>query len=209
MNEIITLSKSFHEDIQSFGELVLFEKDNIVYADTLNYVYFIISGKLKISEINFGTNKEQTLNILSKGDIHDIVTIMDSAPHEYSLTALEPSQAIKMPITIVRSWIDERKEFRDYFLRYVSNQIRSVEELALGLSLHTSLTRLIKLILDSADKNSRKYQWIKGLNHEEISAIIGSVRNVVNRDLQKLKKKGVIDIKRKAIELKDITMLEE
>jgi CRP-like cAMP-binding protein len=52
------------------------QKKHIVYpaggsafssSDTLKNVYFILSGKIKISQVNPETSKEQTLYLLSRG----------------------------------------------------------------------------------------------------------------------------------------------
>jgi len=47
-------------------------EDPLSSADTLKYFYFIISGKIKIYDIDFETSKEQTLYMLTHGDMFDV-----------------------------------------------------------------------------------------------------------------------------------------
>lgn len=50
--------------------------------DTLRYFYFIMSGKIKISQLNLETLKEQTIHLLTRGDMFDVVTLPDDADIE-------------------------------------------------------------------------------------------------------------------------------
>jgi len=211
MNNALTITNRVESDIKNYGELIIYDKDSYIFTnnETLEYAYFILKGRLKVSEVNLNNGKEQVLNILSKGDLYDIVTILDKKPHEYIVTTLEEVNFIRIPMKIIDDWIINNIDFRKFFFSYIGDQFRKIEDLTLSLSLDKSSTRLVKLILDSANQNSNKYKLIKGLNHEQIGAIIGSVRNVVNRDLQKLKNEGLIDIKRKDISIKDETLLLE
>jgi CRP-like cAMP-binding protein len=86
-----------------------------------------------------------------------------------------------------------------------------MEELAVDLSLYDVYQRIIRLFAKYIDENSinPKLRLIENLSHEEIASMIGSVRKVVNRTLQKLKKDGIIDVSRKNIKLLDLQKLLE
>lgn len=55
--------------------------------------------------------------------------------------------------------------------------------------------------------NTDQPNLIQDLSHEEIASMIGTVRKVLNRNIQKLKHDGIIDIKRKNIEIQDMQQL--
>ena len=88
---------------------------------------------------------------------------------------------------------------------YVAKQLREVETLASDLSLYDTTTRLVKLIAKNIEKQGDKQtlKLINNLSHEELASLIGTVRKVLNRNLQSLKKQGLIDVKRKEIFIKD------
>ncbi|MBP9612858.1 MAG: winged helix-turn-helix domain-containing protein, partial [Sulfurospirillum sp.] len=73
------------------------------------------------------------------------------------------------------------------------------------LSLYDTTTRLVKLIARNIEQEDGKQtlKLINNLSHEELANLIGTVRKVLNRNLQALKKEGLIDIKRKEIYIKD------
>jgi len=177
--------------------------------NTKEYFYFIIEGRLKISQINFDTAKEQTLYLLSRGDMLDIVTLLDGKNHDYVGVVLERCEFIEIPIDQVRQLLDSDAAFKQLFFPYLAKQLRSMEDLAVDLSLHTVYQRLIKLFsrfLDQ-DANKAELRLINDLSHEELASMVGSVRKVVNRSLQELKKEGIIDISRKHLQLSDLQKL--
>ena len=83
-----------------------------------------------------------------------------------------------------------------------------MEELALDLSFYDTTSRLLKLISKNINpKNLNKLKLLYDLPHEEIASLIGTVRKVLNRHIQKLKNDGIIDVKHKNIEIKDTQKL--
>lgn len=173
--------------------------------DTFRYFYFIMRGKIKISQLNLETLKEQTIHLLTRGDMFDIVTLLDGNNHEYTSTVLEESEVIQVPIHHIRDLIETNPAFNRYFFPYLGKQMRRMEDLAVDLSLYDVYHRLLRLFarnVDGEDENS--LALINDLSHEELAALVGSVRKVVNRNLQQLKREGVIDISRKQIILTDL-----
>lgn len=196
------------------------QKRHIVYkrgepafdsGDTLHYFYFILGGKIKISQINPETSKEQTINLLTRGDMYDVVTLLDGREHEFVAVALEESEVVEVPIRHVRELIETNPAFNRFFLPYLGRQMRQMEELAVDLSLYDVYNRLLRLIARNVDraKGVSKLKLINNLSHEELAALVGSVRKVVNRNLQKLKEEGIIELSRKQVKLKSLQKLLE
>ncbi len=199
-------------DLVSKKKLIKYEKGNMAFDshDTLEYFYFIMGGKIKISHINPQTAKEQTIKILTRGDMFDTITLLDGEEHEYISTALEESEVVQVPIAHVRELIESDPKFKSFFFPYLAKQMRDSEQLAVDLSLYDVYNRLLRLIgkniQTSADGVSR-LNLIDNLSHEELASLVGSVRKVVNRSLQKLKDEGVIELSRKHIKLKNLKHL--
>jgi len=177
--------------------------------DTGRYFYFILSGKIKISQINFETSKEQILYLLSSGDMFDVAALLDGQSSEYLIEVLENSEVVEVPIEDVRELLSNEPSFQRFFFPYIAKQLRSMEELAVDLSLYDVYQRIIRLFAKYVDDNTKhpKLKIIENLSHEEIASMVGSVRKVVNRALQKLKKDGIIDLSRKQIKLVDLQKL--
>src|SRR5690554_2895330 len=51
-------------------------------SDTSKYIHFIVSGRLKVYQVNTVTDREHIIFILSKGDMFDILLLLDNEPHD-------------------------------------------------------------------------------------------------------------------------------
>ncbi len=187
---------------------LVFEKGENGF-DTGHYFYFIISGKIKVSEVNFENGHEQTLYLLSSGDMLEVTTLLDGKPHDYLINVLERSEVIAVPLESVRKLLHEDPSFQSFFFPYVAEQLRAMENLAVDLSLYSVYQRIIRLFARFVDSSESKpnLKILEGFSHEEIASMVGSVRKVVNRALQKLKKEGVIDLSRKQLKLTSLQKL--
>lgn len=200
-------------DLVSNKKLIKYKRGEMAFDshDTMNYFYFVMGGKIKISQINPDTAKEQTISILTRGDMFDTVTLLDGNEHDYISTVLEESEVVEVPIEHIRDLIENDKAFKSFFFPYLAKQMRQMEDLATDISLYDVYNRLLRLIGRNVDKTTSpsKLNLIDNLSHEELASLVGSVRKVVNRNLQKLKDEGVIELSRKTIKLKNLQHLLE
>ena len=199
-----------HNDVEKYGEVQLFSKgDNVGSPEWMQKkFFFVLEGRIKVSQINLKDGKEQTLKILTAGDMYDVVTLLDMKIHDNLLYALDAVKVIVFPIEIVREWTQKDPIFNKLLFPYIAQQFRDIEELALDLSFYNTSERLLKLISKNINhKNPAKLNLIHNLPHEELASLIGTVRKVLNRHIQKLKKAGIIDVKRKNIEIKNTQKL--
>jgi len=179
--------------------------------DTLRAFYIIIEGRLKVYQYNPHNNREQTLYLLGPHDMFDVLTVLDGLRHDVMTEAIDTVKALELPIEKVREWLDTNPAFNRAFFPYMAKQMRQVEELATDLSLYDTSTRLMKLILKNLDLKSpvKHLGLLQNLPHEEIASMIGTVRHVVNRHLQQLKREGILNIERKRLAVNDVKKLLE
>ncbi len=199
-------------EFREYGNIIEFTKDNNPFNpdETLKWFFIIISGKIKIYDINFNTNREQTLYLLVRGDMYDTVPLLDNKPHEIASEVLEKGKAIKFPIEKVREWMRRFPSFEQLMYKYIASQIRHTEELAIDLSLLETRKRLLKLLLKNIDMIDKKgISLLDKLSHSEIASLIGTVRHIIDRHFKDLKKEGIIEKSRKGIELKKLNRVLE
>ena len=184
-------------------------EDPLNNADTQKYFYFITSGKIKIYQIDFQTSKEQTLYMLSRGDMFDVVSLLDGSESIYLSEVLEDAQLIQLPLEDVKQMILHDNKFRQIFYSYLAKQLKSMEDLAISLSFYDVYQRVLQLFTKFTyiKDNKPKLKVIDNLSHQELASMVGSVRKVVNRTLQKLKKDEIIELSRKKIEIKNFQKL--
>ena len=178
-------------------------------ADTLNYFYFIMEGKIKIFDIDFNSSKEQILYILTHGDMFDVISLLDGKTNQYISEVLEDTIIIQVPLEDVKLMILKDEKFRQYFYTYIASQLKSMEDLAISLSFYDVQQRVLQLFarFTHTVNGESKLKVIENLSHDDIASMIGSVRKVVNRSLQRLKQDGIIEISRKRIHIKNFQKL--
>ena len=168
---------------------------------------FIISGRLKRYQINAETGREHTIYILSKGDVFDILYLLDDNAHEVYWETIDDLEILNMSIEKMRLLIETNPSLNKNILLYLGKRMLFLEKSVTDMSLHNTIVRLSKLLLNNINKQSHKLELINNLSNDEIASLIGTTRAVVNRHLQELKKCGAIDINHKQIDIKNINLL--
>jgi CRP-like cAMP-binding protein len=168
-----------------------------------------MSGKIKIFEVDFNSAKEQTLYLLSRGDMFDVVALLDGSQSRYISEVLEDAELIRLPLEDVKEMILQDNNFRQLFYSYLAAQLKSMENLAVSLSFYDVYQRVVQLFSNfiSTKDDKPTLKVIDNLSHEDIASMVGSVRKVVNRSLQKLKQDGIIELSRKKIHIKNFQKL--
>ncbi len=196
--------------MEAHGRVVTFDRKThpFAYDDTLHYFYIFLSGKVKIFQMNLRTSKEQTIYLMSRGDLFDTVALLDGKSHDVMVEVLEPGHAMRLPIGTAREWMYDYPVFGEIVLKYVAAQLRQVEELASDLTLYDTQERLLKLIVQNMErKDANGHGILDGLSHTELANLIGTVRHVVDRHMRQLKKEGILEDVRRKISLKNYEKL--
>ena len=161
--------------------------------------YIIIAGRIEIIKVNPDTGKAIALAILGEGDAFDVITLLDDKEHDPIAVALDDIQLLSAPIDMVRSWLDENRDFNHNFMPYLAQRMRLRESLISDLALYDTPTRLARLLLRYIDSNhhNRHHEHhsiplFHDLTHETLAQMIGSARQVVNKHLQVLKQEGIL-----------------
>ncbi len=204
------LDESCKDEISQHGKLVKFYKGESPFCNDklLHFFYFILSGRIKTYQLNLHNAKEQTIFILKAGDMFDAITLLDGKEHDVMYEVLEDAKVLQIPIDEVRNMIVNNANFNQKFFPYLASQMRQVEELATDISLYSTLERLAKLLVENLDpNNSQKYNLLHGLSHSEIAKLIGTVRHVVERHLNQLRKEDIMEVDRKHFYIKDMKKL--
>lgn len=200
-------TSSLAEMLRKMGSTIWPAKTFRNASNSAAFIHFIVSGRLKVYQVNPATNREHIMFILSKGDMFDILLLLDNEPHEIFWEALDDMELLKIPINEIQRWIAVHPEINKTLLNYVGKRMRQLENIATDISLHNTLVRLTNLLLANINGNTHKLQLINNLPNDEIAGLIGTTRAVVNRHIQELKKCGAITVHRKAIDVKNIEAL--
>jgi len=169
--------------------------------------HFIVSGRLKVFKSNPGSGREHTVFVLSEGDVFDVLSLLDTKPHDVYWEALDKMEVLKISMEQMRSWINEYPVMHKAILYYLGDRMRQLMDVATDVSLHSTLVRLSGLLLKNINGETRKLELINNLPNEEIAGLIGTTRAVVSRHIQELKRCGAISVSRKQINVKNLELL--
>ena len=202
------------EILGHFSPITLSKKRVINSWETKESFFVIIRGRVKISRINPQNGREYIISLLDKGDVFDVISLLDTKEHEVNIEAIDELQLLKTSIKTARNWLKKHPEFNKNFLPYIGSRMRSLENASSNLALYDTMTRLAKLILDSVNSTSKEekefpVKRINDLSHESLAQMIGSVRKVVNLNIQELKKEGIITSVRGKLSVNNLQKLFE
>jgi len=190
--------------------------EHINSNDLITHFYFLQSGQLEMKRHNPDTGREVTLDMLYPGDSFDIITLLDGKSHDMSLVPISNLQLISLPMEMMRKWLWTYPELNKQFLPYLAHKMREQEDLSTNFVLYDLSTRLSWVILKHIDKiqsytgteqDEHKVHLINGLSDEALARMVGSVRQVVNKQLQHWKSQGILNKKRNQIIIKDLDAL--
>ncbi len=195
-------------------QAVTWKKAEILNPDiSVTYLYIILEGKMKVTQIDPESGRSVSLFLLSSGDIFDIFTLLDGKEHIVFPVPMNTMKLLRIPIGRAREWIRELPQFNEAFLPYLGEQLRQLESFSQSLVFHDTTTRLANLILHHTsqcpDENGGHYpvRLINNLSHESLAELIGSVRSVVSTQMKKLKEEGIVLSKRGKLVVKDLKKL--
>ena len=193
------LEEHIIEDILgNFTPITLPKKSIINYSVTRESIFIILRGRVKLSKINPENGREFIVSLLTEGDIFDLISFLDEKEHEINIESIDEIQLLKTSTTTARNWLNNNPEFNKNFIPYLGSRMRLLEDSGSDLALYDTITRLAKLILNNinttVNKEDGKFtvKLINDLSHEALAQMIGSVRKVVNLNIQTLKKEGII-----------------
>ncbi|MFP7755916.1 Crp/Fnr family transcriptional regulator [Thermodesulfobacteriota bacterium B35] len=165
--------------------------------------HILIRGRIELTRIHPETGRKITLWFLGPGDGYDIISLLDGREHDIIPLMLDDVETLTTGLDTIRQWILVHPEFNRSFLPYVGRRMRELEDLSTDLALHDTITRLARLILHYVDPEHRSsaghnypVRLINDLSHDALASMVGTVRTVVNRHLQQLKKEGAVDFHR-------------
>ncbi len=193
-------------------ELYWKKGDTVDVDGGMQYLHIIVSGRLKITQIDPESGRSLALFLLKEGDIFDVFSLLDGKEHIVFPVPLDHMELLSIPLLRAREWIEEHAAFNKRFLPYLGDRMRELEAFGESLVFHDTTTRLANLILkhtDTCPTENEHYpvKLINNLSHESLAEMIGSVRSVVSTQMHKLKEEKVIISKRGHLAVKNLEHL--
>jgi CRP/FNR family transcriptional regulator len=169
-------------------------------------LYVVAAGRVRIFKTS-QSGREQVLAIDGPGSSIAELPVFDGGAYPASATAVEESQLLFLSRNDFRAFCLEHPEVSLKVLQVVGARLRRLVGIIEELSFTTLRHRLISWLLREAQVHGRAKAngtaFDLGMSHQEIAAHIGTVRELVSRNLARLQAQGLIQIQGREITILD------
>ncbi len=181
------------------GEIFVFE------GERSDYIYFVVSGVVKVYKRSVD-GKEQVLNVASTGESLNDVSTFDGGVDTANMLAMTPVRLYGV-----------KKNDMHYILAYYSRVALNVAKVLAGrvrrdsslveeLSFDQVMNRLAKWLLKHVTEGA---DTLPRLTQQDMAAMVGTSRVVVNRSLRIMEERGAIRLERRRIVITNEEALKE
>jgi CRP/FNR family cyclic AMP-dependent transcriptional regulator len=178
----------------------------LVEGEWSDYLYFVISGMVKVYK-TASNGKEQILRIACAGDSVNDVSTFDHRPSVASMIAISEVTLYALSRNDLAIIMQESSQFCMNIIQSLASRVRHDSNLVEELSSYQAVTRLAKLLtgIHAGEETSVGLC----LNQQDIAGMIGASREVVNRSLKIMEKRGAIQLKPHRVVVLDKNILSE
>jgi len=183
------------------GSVIVFEDDP---GDAL---YVVASGQVKVVLVA-EDGREVILSVLGPGSFFGEMAILDDEPRSAHVIAMEESNLLMLRREDFQARLRSMPDVAISLLKEISRRLRRADEKIGSLVLLDVHGRLAHLLLRMADEEQGD-RITRKLTHHTIAQMIGSSRETVSRTMREFVDKGLIDVSRKDILIRDRPTLEQ
>jgi CRP/FNR family cyclic AMP-dependent transcriptional regulator len=187
------------------GELLFSE------GDPCNGLHIIASGKLRIFKSS-PSGREQVLAVEGPGGSVAELPVFDGGAFPASVSAVEDSVILFISRSDLRSFCLEHPEVALKLLAVVGARLRRLVGIIEELSFTTIRERLVSVLVRQARAEGRKsphgIEFQLPGTHQDIAHQLGTVRELVSRNLMRLQAEGLLQVEARNITVLDMPALE-
>ncbi|HVB97989.1 MAG TPA: Crp/Fnr family transcriptional regulator [Candidatus Dormibacteraeota bacterium] len=173
-------------------------------------LFLVASGKIRIFKLS-PSGREQVLAIEGPGSSFAELPVFDGGNYPASASALEGTEVLFISRKDFQNYCREHPEVALKVIAVVGSRLRRLVGIIEDLSFTTVRQRLIGRLLrlaqgeGTATKQGVRVELTK--THQDLAAELGTVREIVSRNLSRLQAEGFVDVDGRTIIVKDLAGL--
>lgn len=180
-------------------------------GDPCSGLYIVASGHVRIFKTS-ASGREQVLNIDGPGSSVAELPVFDGGNYPASVAAINDAVLLFVSKEDFRELCLTHPQVALKVLRVVGARLRRlvgiIEELSFTTVRHRLAALLVRLAYSQGRKAANGTTFILPDNNQEIASQIGTVRELVSRNLSRLHSEGIIDIDDRKVTIRDLKRLE-
>lgn len=203
-SEMRTLCARVHK--QHFGPgAALFTE-----GDPCHGLFVVATGRIRIFKLS-PSGREQVLAVEGPGSSFAELPVFDGGVYPASASALDAADVLFISRKDFQNYCREHPEVGLKVLAVVGSRLRRLVGIIEDLSFTTVRQRLISLLLRLAeDGGTTTKQGVRielKTSHQDLAAELGTVRELISRNLSRLQAEGLLEVDGRTIIVRDLPAL--
>lgn len=169
-------------------------------------LYLVAAGKVRIFKLS-PSGREQVLAVEGPGSSFAELPVFDGGNYPASAAAAEDAEVLFISRKDFQNFCREHPDVALKVIAIVGGRLRRLVGIIEELSFTTVRQRLIALLLRMAENSGARSKdgvhMELATGHQELAAELGTVREIVSRNLSRLQAEGYIEVEGRRIVVKD------
>lgn len=209
--EIITSLRSFTlfksltpeelTDVAALCEPKEYKRGDHVFlqGNQISHVFFLLQGKVRLFSMN-EIGSEQTFMLVEHGELFPHIGFLKTGNHPYHAITTKEAICLSVPIESFNQLLLAHPPIHFKITQVLADKILDLQQRLEDKAFYTMEGQLVALLLRLANgRNSEKTteQWclLTPLTNSELAGLLGTTRETVNRNINKLKKEQAVIIR--------------
>ena len=173
----------------------IFKKKDLIFMEgqNPNDVYFIESGHVKTYKVNYD-GKELITGLHKEGDFLGFVPLLEDKPYNENAEVIEDVKVSIIPKEDFLALVYSSKDVARKFIKMLSNNLEEMENRLIDIAYQSVRQRVANALLKMNNDFAAKKNGMITIARRDISNIVGTATESLNRTLADFKDEGLIEI---------------
>jgi len=176
-------------------------------GEPCNGLTIISRGRVRIFKTSVN-GREQVLAVEQPGGSVAELPVFDGGPYPASAVAIEDTEVVFISRRDFQAYCLEHPEVALKVLAVVGARLRRlvgiIEELSFTTIRQRLVSTLVRLARSEGKKTARGIEILLPASHQELANQLGTVRELISRNLTRLQAEGLLEVDARQIVVKDL-----
>ncbi len=190
-----------------------YESEELIFAegDACQELFIVKEGSVRIFK-TAANGREQLISIERTGSSLAEIPVFDNDCYPVSAQAITPAALIRLDATTFRGICLQHPDVALKVIKVLAHRLRRMGSLVEDLSFTTVRGRLIAHLLQLAKSAGRQApsgtEFTLTENNEELAARLGTVRELISRNMGRLHNEGLIHMQSRKVTIPNLKTLQ-
>jgi CRP/FNR family transcriptional regulator len=166
------------------------------------HLELVLAGLIRV-QVSAADGRMMTVRYCRAGALLGVATLYARVSRPFGIQALSDSDLLSLRPVIVRGWADRDPRVARALLTETSERVMSFVAEFSGHAFANVRQRIARHLLDLASDHQRPDELLAPISQQELADAVGTVREVVVRELRELREGGMVQTGRDGIVICD------